>query len=83
MRKILLTGAAALLMAISAHATENPDICAVVLKTPDGFLALRTKPNIVVRIGYILKVLLKIRKGGTWMDGSIASTSNPLFVQVL
>ena len=45
MRKILLTGVAALLMAISAHATENPDICAVVLKTPDGFLALRTKPE--------------------------------------
>src|SRR5262245_37372107 len=45
MRKILLTGVAALLMAISAHATENPDMCAVVLKTPDGFLALRTKPE--------------------------------------
>src|SRR5215813_7335459 len=45
MRKILPTGVAALLMAISAHATENPDMCAVVLKTPDGFLALRTKPE--------------------------------------
>src|SRR5262249_61168738 len=46
MRKIILpTGVAALLMAISAHATENPDMCAVVLKTPDGFLALRTKPE--------------------------------------
>jgi hypothetical protein len=29
----------------------------------------------------MLKVLLKIQKD--WMDGSIASTSNPLFVQVL
>jgi hypothetical protein len=43
--RFLLTGVAALLMAISAHTTENPDMCAVVLKTPDGFLALRTKPE--------------------------------------
>src|SRR5262249_33152685 len=45
MCKILPTGVAALLMATSAHATENPDMCAVVLKSPDGFLALRTKPE--------------------------------------
>src|SRR5262245_45155879 len=73
MRKILLTGAAALLMAISAHATENPDICAVVLKTPDGFLALRTKPEPKSKMmsklfpGQVLRVDIDKYRSKNWM----------------
>ena len=49
MKKTLLTGIVALLLATgTAHATE--DGCAVVLKTPDGFLNVRTEPNARSRI---------------------------------
>jgi hypothetical protein len=44
MKKTFLTGIAALLLTTgTAHAAY--DECAVVLKTPDGFLALREKPT--------------------------------------
>src|SRR5262249_10265488 len=49
MKKLLLTGIAALFQATgAAHATE--DGCAVVLKTPDGFLNVRAKPRMGSRI---------------------------------
>ena len=38
MKRALLLAACVAALATSAHATE--DFCAVVLKTPDGFLAL-------------------------------------------
>jgi len=44
MKKLLLAGIATLFLATgAAHATA--DGCAVVLKTPDGFLNVRAKPN--------------------------------------
>src|SRR5947209_14623171 len=49
MKKTLLTGIAALFLATgTAHAAY--DECAVVLKTPDGFLAMREKPTIRSKI---------------------------------
>jgi hypothetical protein len=73
MCKILLTGVAALLMAISAHATENPDMCAVVMKTPDGFLALRTKPEAKSKMmsklfpGQVLRVDIDKYRSKNWI----------------
>jgi hypothetical protein len=56
MRKMLLVGIAGLMiLSKAAHATE--DFCAVVLKTPDGFLALREKP------GRESKIIAKLREG--------------------
>jgi hypothetical protein len=47
--KLLLSGIAALFLATgAAHATA--DGCAVVLKTPDGFLNLRKAPSMKARI---------------------------------
>jgi hypothetical protein len=43
MKRALLLAACVAALATSAHATE--DFCAVVLKTPDGFLALREGPG--------------------------------------
>ena len=44
MKKALLASVAALLLATgAAHADAQ---CAVVLKTPDGFLAMREKPTV-------------------------------------
>ena len=50
MKKVLLAGIAALsvLSASAAHATDNE--CAVVLKTSDGFLAVREKPTVKSKI---------------------------------
>jgi len=54
MRKTLLTGIAALFLATgAAHATA--DGCAVVLRTPDGFLNLRKDPSMRARIVARLK----------------------------
>ena len=57
MKKVLLAGVAALslLMAGTAHAAY--DECAVVLKTPDGLLALREKPTVRS------KLILKLHRG--------------------
>jgi hypothetical protein len=52
MKKLLLAGAAIVLMATSAHAAY--DECAVVLKTPDGFLAMRREPTVRSVIDYKL-----------------------------
>ena len=43
MKRALRLAACVAALATSAHATE--DFCAVVLKTPDGFLALREGPG--------------------------------------
>jgi hypothetical protein len=73
LRMILPTGVAALLMAISAHATENPNMCAVVLKTPDGFLALRTKPESKSKMmsklfpGQVLRVDIDKYRSKNWI----------------
>ena len=56
MKKMLLTGVAAL-MAVSRAAQATEDFCAVVLKTPDGFLALREKP------ARESKIIAKLREG--------------------
>jgi hypothetical protein len=49
MKKTFLTGIAALFLATgTAHATA--DGCAVVLKTPDGFLNMRAEPRMGSRI---------------------------------
>jgi hypothetical protein len=49
MKKLLLTGIAALFLATgTAHATV--DSCAVVLRTPDGFLNLRKAPSVKAKI---------------------------------
>ena len=54
MKKILLTGITALFLATgAAHATSNG--CAVVLRTPDGFLNLRAEPSMKARIVARLK----------------------------
>jgi hypothetical protein len=54
MKKLLLTGIAALFLATgAAHATE--DFCAVVLKNRDGWLALRKGPG--TRFKMITKLL--------------------------
>jgi hypothetical protein len=45
MKKLFLTGIAALLMATSAAHAVDDDTCYVVRKTPDGFLAVRKKPT--------------------------------------
>jgi hypothetical protein len=55
MKKLLL--AAAVLVAVSTAAHSTEDFCAVVLKTPDGFLALREKP------GAQAKMTAKLREG--------------------
>jgi hypothetical protein len=52
--RLLLTGIAALLLATgAAHATL--DGCAVVLRTPDGFLNLRAAPTMKARVVARLK----------------------------
>jgi len=54
MKKLLLTGIAALFLATgTAHATL--DGCAVVLRTPDGFLNLRAAPTMKARVVTRLK----------------------------
>jgi hypothetical protein len=54
MKKLFLTGIAALFLATGvAHATS--DGCAVVLRTPDGFLNLRAEPSMKARIVARLK----------------------------
>ena len=54
MKKLVLTAIAALLLATgAAHATS--DGCAVVLRTPDGFLNLRAEPSMKARIVARLK----------------------------
>jgi hypothetical protein len=60
--------AAAVLIVVStaAHATE--DFCAVVLKTPDGFLALREKP------GAQAKMSAKLREGDFLYAGTEQSS---------
>jgi hypothetical protein len=55
MKKMLLAGIALLAVCASAHATE--DFCAVVLRAPDGFLALRAEP------GTQSKMLTKLHEG--------------------
>jgi hypothetical protein len=55
MKKLLLSGIAALFLATgTAHAT-GPNSCAVVLKTPDGFLNVRIAPKMGTRIVARLK----------------------------
>lgn len=56
MKKIPLAGIAGLMVvSTAAHSTE--DFCAVVLKTPDGFLALREQP------GTQSKMIAKLHEG--------------------
>ena len=55
MRRALLLAACVAALATSAHATA--DFCAVVLKTPDGFLALREGP------GMRFKAKARLRQG--------------------
>jgi hypothetical protein len=65
MKKLLLAGVAALLMASAAHAAY--DDCAVVLETPDGFLALREEPTAKS------KLILKLHRGDV-LDVDVAKT---------
>ena len=53
-----LAGTMAAVDFTAAYSTE--DFCAVVLKTPDGFLALREKP------GTQFKMIAKLHEGDIW-----------------
>jgi hypothetical protein len=50
MKKLLLAGVTALLMVTSAAHADDIDVCLVVRKTPDGFLALREKATIKSKV---------------------------------
>jgi len=68
MKKLLLTSTTALLLATgAAHATS--DGCAVVLRTPDGFLNVRAEPNARSRI-------LKRLKPGEIIGTDVVSEDN-------
>ena len=69
MMKTLLTAVALLAFATTAHATE--DFCAVVLKTPDGFLALREGP------GTQHKMITKLEQGDFLLADTAMGEQDP------
>jgi hypothetical protein len=50
MKKLLLTSIAALFLVTGAALATGPDNCAVVSKTPDGFLNVREAPTMKSKI---------------------------------
>jgi hypothetical protein len=69
MKRALLTVVALLTFATTAHATE--DFCAVVLKTPDGFLALREGP------GTPHKMITKLEQGDFLLADTAMGEQDP------
>ena len=75
MKKLFLSGVAALFLATgTAHATE--DGCAVVLKTPDGFLNVRAEPKMGSRI------LKRFKPGEIIMTDSVPGDDKGNWVHV-
>jgi hypothetical protein len=75
MKRLFLTSVAALFLATgAAHATE--DFCAVVLKTPDGFLALREGPSTR------FKMITKLHRGD-FLLADTGGTLSPKWTHVI
>jgi hypothetical protein len=76
MKAAITAGIAALFLATGTTATHATwDICAVVLRTPDGFLNLREKPTMKS------KVLVRL-KPGQWFRGSNSNEGHSGWTQV-